>query len=171
MANALITSQIVTNEVLRIAHNASAFLGNVNTDYEDAWSGQYKPGQTVQARRPVQFTHRSGEAANVQDVTESTTPITLQPLLGLDFQVGSTELATSIGANGKVMPAFKTRYLEPAGLKLAAILDYSLGQVMKNGFHQIVGVPGTPPATVADILNAQVPMDRMSVPRDGRRLA
>ncbi len=171
MANALQVSQIVTNEVLRIAHNTSAFLGNVQTDFEDSWSGQYKPGSVLNARRPVQFTHRTGDAANVQDITESTTPITIQPLLGVDFAVGSTELATSIGSNGQVDPAFKKRYLQPAGLKIAAILDYQLGQIMKNGFHQMVGTPGTPPATFADLLNAGVPLDRMSVPRDGQRMA
>jgi hypothetical protein len=32
MANALVTSQVITNEVLRIAHNSSAFLGTMNTD-------------------------------------------------------------------------------------------------------------------------------------------
>jgi hypothetical protein len=59
MANALVTSQIITNEVLRIAHNASAFLGNMNTDYKESWNGEYKPGSTVKARGPVQFTHRT----------------------------------------------------------------------------------------------------------------
>jgi len=171
MSNALAVSQIVTNEVLRIAHNTSAFLGNVQSDFEDSWSGQYKPGSVLNARRPVQFTHRTGDAANVQDITESTTPITIQPLLGVDFAVGSTELATSIGSNGQVDPAFKKRYLMPAGLKISAILDYQLGQIMKNGFHQMVGTPGTPPATFADLLNAGVPLDRMSVPRDGQRMA
>jgi hypothetical protein len=171
VANALQTSQIVTNEVLRIAHNASAFLGNTNTDFKESWTGEYKPGSTLNARRPVQFTHRTGEVANVQDITESTTPITLQPLLGVDFAVGSTELSTSIGSNGKVEPAFKERYLKPAGLKIAAILDYSIATIAKNGFHQMVGTPGTPPATFADLLNAGVPLDRMSVPRDGNRMA
>lgn len=171
MANAYQTSQIVTNEVLRIAHNASAFLGNTNSDYQDSWNGKYAPGQTLQARGPVQFQTRDGETANVQDVTERSTPITLQPLLGLDFAVGTTDLATSIRADGKVEPAFKERYLKPAGLKLAAILDARLGTIMKNGFHQMVGVPNTPPGTVADILQACVPLDRMSVPRDGMRMA
>jgi hypothetical protein len=123
MANALVTSQIITNDVLRIAHNASAFLGNMNTDYKESWNGEYKPGTTVKARGPVQFTHRTGETANVQDITERSVDVTLQPLLGLDFAVGSTELATSIGSDGKVDKAFKERYLKPAGLKLAAILD------------------------------------------------
>ena len=50
MANALVTSTIVTNEVLRIAHNSSAFLGNVNSDYDDVWAGQYKPGNRQRSR-------------------------------------------------------------------------------------------------------------------------
>lgn len=171
MANALVTSTVITNEVLRIAHNASAFLGNVNTDYKEAWTGDVKPGSTVKARAPVQFTHRDGETASVQDVTERSTDVTLQPLLGLDFAVGSTELTTSVGSNGSVDKAFKERYLKPAGLKLAALLDYRIGTLMKNSFHQMVGTPGTPPATFADLLNAGVPLDRMSVPRDGMRMA
>lgn len=171
MANALVTSTVITNEVLRIAHNASAFLGNVNTDYKEAWTGDVKPGSTVKARAPVQFTHRDGETASVQDITDRSTDVTLQPLLGLDFAVGSTELTTSVGSNGSVDKAFKERYLKPAGLKLAALLDYRIGTLMKNSFHQMVGTPGTPPATFADLLNAGVPLDRMSVPRDGMRMA
>lgn len=171
MANALVTSQLITNEVLRIAHNASAFLGNVNTDYQEAWNGQYKSGTTLKARRPVQFTHRSGETANLQDITEASTDITLQPLLGVDFPLSLTDLATSVGSNGQVEPAFKQRYLKPAGLKIAAILDSQLATIMKNGFHHTVGTPGTPPSTFADLLAAQVPLDRMSVPRDGMRMA
>lgn len=171
MANALITSTIITNEVLRIAHNTSVFLGNMNTDYDEAWNGKYKPGTTVKARGPVQFTHRSGETAVVQDITERSVDVTLQPLLGLDFAVGSTDLATSIGNDGKVDSAFKERYLKPAGLKLGAMLDFNIGTIMKNGAHQIIGTPGTPPASITDILNAQVPLDRMSTPRDGQRIA
>jgi hypothetical protein len=171
MANAHITSTIITNEVLRIAHNASAFLGNVNTDFKESWSGEYKPGTTLKARAPVQFTHRDGETASVQDITERSVDVTLEPLLGLDFAVNSTDLTTSIGSNGKVEPTFKERYLKPAGLKLAALLDYRIGLKMKNGFHQMVGTPGTPPATFADLLQAGVPLDRMSVPRDGMRMA
>lgn len=171
MANALVTSQIITNEVLRIAHNASAFLGNVNSDFEDGWTGKYKTGATLKARAPVQFTSRSGETANIQDITERSVDIPLQPLLGVDFAVGSTELTSSIGENGQVNSTFRERYLKPAGLKIAAMLDFNLGTIMKNGFHQFVGTPGTPPANITDLLNAQVPLDRMSVPRDGMRTA
>jgi hypothetical protein len=171
VANALITSQIITNEVLRIAHNNSAFLGNVNTDYDKSWSKEMKPGQTLNIRAPVQFTHRDGETANVQDITEASVPLTLEPLLGLDFPVGSTELATSIESSNQIGKVFRERYVKPAGLKLAALLDFRIGLKMKNGLHQVVGTPGTPPSTFADLLNAGVPLDRMSVPRDGMRMA
>lgn len=171
MANSLLASTIITNEVLRIAHNSSAFLGNVNTDYSDEWSGKYKPGQKVSARGPVQFTHRDGEVASYQDIQERSTDVTLQPLLGVDFPLNLTDMTKSIGANGKVSTEFKDRYLKPAGLKIAALLDYRIGTLMKNGFHQMIGTPGTPPATFADLLQAGVPLDRMSVPRDGMRMA
>ena len=172
MANSLqYSSQIVTNEILRIAHNTSAFLGNVNTDFESMWTGQFAPGQTVYARGPVSFTSRSGETASVQDITEWTTPITLQPLLGIDFALNLTDMVTAVGNNGNINERFKERYIKPAGLKISALLDSALATIMKNGFHQFVGTPGTPPSTIADVLNAQVPMDRMSVPRDGMRMA
>ena len=171
MPNALVTATIVTNEVLRIAHNNSAFLGNMNTDFKEAWNGEYKPGSTLKARRPVQFTHRTGATANIQDITDSSVDILVQPELGIDFAVSNYELATAIGTNGSPTSAFKQRYLQPAGLKIAAILDFSIGTILKNGLHQIVGTPGTPPATFTDLLQAGVPLDRMSVPRDGMRMA
>jgi hypothetical protein len=171
MANAHVTATVITNDVLRIAHNSSAFLGNINTDYKESWSGEYKPGTTVKARAPVQFTHRDGETASVQDITERSVDVTLEPLLGLDFAVGLTDLTTSVGKDGKVDPAFRERYLKPAGMKLAALLDYRIALKMKNGFHQFVGTPGTGPSSFADLLAAGVPLDRMSVPRDGNRMA
>lgn len=164
MANALVTSTIVTNEVLRIAHNNSAFLGNMNSDYKDGWTGEYKPGGTLKARRPVQFTSRSGATANIQDVTESSVDILVQPELGIDFAVSNYDLATAVGSNGTVDGEFKRRYLQPAGLKIAAMLDYNIATIVKNATYNIVGTPGTGPSTIADILNAKVPAQNMAVP-------
>lgn len=164
MANALVTSTIITNEVLRIAHNNSAFLGNMNTDYDDKWKGQVKPGATIKARRPVQYTTRDGAAANIQDLTESSVDVTVQPELGIDFAVSNFELATAIGSNGKVNPDFERRYLKPAGLKIAAVLDYRIASAVKDATYNFVGTPGTGPSTIADILNAKVPAQNQSVP-------
>lgn len=171
MANSLQTATIVTNEVLRIAHNNSAFLGNMNTDHDDKWKGKYAPGSTLKVRRPVQFTVRSGATANIQDITESTVDLTVQPEIGIDFAVSNFELATAVRNDGSVDKAFRDRYLKPAGLRIAAELDYRIAQAVKNDVYNFVGTPGTPASSVTDILNAQVPMDLFACPRDGLRYA
>ena len=171
MANSIQTATLITNEVLRIAHNNSAFLGRMNGDHDDKWKGKYAPGSTLKVRRPVQFTIRSGATANIQDITDSTVDLTVQPELGIDFAVSSTELATAVRNDGSVEKAFRERYLKPAGLRIAAELDYRIAASIKNSIFNFVGTPGTPAASVADILNAQVPMDQFAAPRDGLRYA
>lgn len=171
MANALQTSTLITNEVLRIAHNQSAFLGNMNTDYDKMWNGKYAPGSTIQARRPVQFTIRNGATANIQDITESTVPVVVNPELGIDFAVSDFELATAVRNDGSIDDAFRTRYLKPAGLRIAAELDFQLATLIKNQTANFVGTPGTGPSTYQDIANAQIPLDNFACPRDGLRYA
>ncbi len=172
MANALQTATIVTNEVLRVAHNNSAFLGNMSTDHDDKWKGKYAPGATLKVRRPVQFTIRNGATANIQDLTESTVDLTVQPEIGIDFAVSNYELATAVKADGSVDKAFRDRYLKPAGLRIAAEVDARIGSIIKNQIYNFVGTPGTGPSSITDILNAQVPMDNFAAPREnGMRYA
>jgi hypothetical protein len=171
MPNALQTSTLIVNEVLRIAHNSSAFLGRMNTDYEATWKGKYAPGATVYARNPVQFTIRSGATANIQDITESTTPVTVQPELGIDFAVSDFDLTLAVKNDGSVSKAFRERYLKPAGLRIAAEVDFRVATIVKNGVGNFVGTPGTGPSTYQNIADAQIPMDEEACPRDGMRYA
>lgn len=171
MANSLQTSTLITNEVLRIAHNNSAFLGNMNTDYEKMWKGKYAPGSTIQARRPVQFTIRNGAAANIQDITESTVPVVVNPELGIDFAVSDFDLTTAVRNDGSIDKAFSERFLKPAGLRISAEIDLQIATLVKNACHNFVGTPGTGPSTFQHIADAQVPMDDMACPRDGMRYA
>lgn len=171
MPNALQTSTLITNEVLRIAHNTSGFLGRMNTDYESSWKGKYAPGSTVKARAPVQFTIRNGATANIQDLTERSVDVTIRPELGIDFAVSDYELTTAVRNDGSIDKAFRERYLKPAGLRIAAEVDYQVGLMIKNAVANFVGTPGTGPDTLADLASAQVPMDNEGCPRDMMRYA
>jgi len=171
MPNAFQTATLITNEVLRIAHNNSAFLGNMNTDYQQNWKGKYAPGSTVQARRPVQFTIRSGATANVQDITDSTVPIVVQPELGIDFAISDYDLTTAVRNDGGIDKAFRDRFLKPAGLRISAEVDFQVATLIKNGVANFIGTPGTGPSTYQNIADAQVPMDDEACPRDGMRYA
>lgn len=169
MPNALQTSTLITNEVLRIAHNTSGFLGRMNTDYESSWKGKYAPGSTVKARAPVQFTIRNGATANIQDVTERSVDVTIRPELGIDFAVSDYELTTAVRNDGSIDKAFRERYLKPAGLRIAAEVDYQVGLMIKNAVGNFVGTPGTGPSSLADLANSQVPLDNEACPRDMMR--
>lgn len=171
MPNAFQTATLITNEVLRIAHNNSAFLGNMNTDYQQNWKGKYAPGSTVQARRPVQFTIRSGATANVQDITDSTVPIVVQPELGIDFAISDFDLTVAIRNDGSIDKAFRDRFLKPAGLRISAEVDFQVATLIKNSVANFIGTPGTGPSTYQNIADAQVPMDDEACPRDGMRYA
>jgi hypothetical protein len=164
MANALETSTLITNEVARIAHNASAFLGRMNTDYEKTWKGQYAPGSTIRARMPVQFTVRSGATANVQDITDSYVPLVVQPEIGIDFAITDFDLTLAVRNDGTIDKAFKNRFLKPAGLRLAAEIDYQIATIVKNGTANFIGTPGTGMSTITHVLEAKVPAQNEGVP-------
>lgn len=171
MANAFETATLITNEVVRIAHNSSAFLGRMNTDYEKEWKGKYAPGATVYARRPVQFTIRNGATASVQDLTDSKVAITVNPEMGIDFAVTDFDLTMAIRNDGSIDKAFRERFLKPAGLRIAAEVDYQVATLVKNATANFVGTPGTGPSTYQHIADAQIPMDNEACPRDGMRYA
>lgn len=165
MSNTLQTSQLVTNEVLRVAHNASAFLGNVNTDYDEMWSKRtYKPGSTITVRKPAQFTGRSGATANIQDVYEPTVALTLQPEYGVDFAISDFELSTAVGNDGSIDADFKRRFIVPAGNKIAAYVDAFIGSTAYKAISNFSGTPGTTPSTAAAILNALVLPQDLAMP-------
>lgn len=164
MANNIITPTLLTAETLRIIHNESAFLGNINTDYDDmfAKSGA-KAGQSVNVRKPAQFTVRSGATANIQDVNETSVALTLQPEFGVDWAFSDNDLTASIDK-------FSDRYLRPAASRIAADLDKRIGSLY-SGVANFSGTPGTMPSTAASILAAQAVLDNNGAPRDGYRVA
>ncbi len=132
---------MITQEMIRILHNKSALIKHVNTDYQSMFAKNGgKVGQTINIRKPPMFTVRSGPVANIQDVTESSIPLTIQPEFGIDFQFSDYDLALSIDQ-------FSKRYIAPAAARLATELDYRIVQAMYKTAGNSVGTPGTVPAT------------------------
>ena len=166
MANAIITSSIITNETLRILHNESAFLGNINTEYEDQFANKgMKAGSVVNVRQPVQYTIRDGATINIQDVNETTIPITMEAEFGIDWAFSDYDLKLSIDE-------FSKRYLAPAAKRLAAELDLRIATRFYRGVANFSGTPGTPISTAQSVLDAAVLLDNAACPRtDGRMLA
>ena len=116
-------------------------VSKVSTKYDDMFGKTGgKVGSTINVRKPPQFTVRSGPVANIQDVTETSVPVTIQPEFGIDFAFSDYDLALSIDQ-------FSQRYIMPAAKRLATELDMRITQAMIAATGNSVGTPGTPPAS------------------------
>jgi hypothetical protein len=119
MANTIKT--LSAGDILRksmaIVHNNLVFCKTINRQYDDrfARSGAKNGGELI-IRDPNQFTIRTGQVMDTQDVTETTQTITMATQKGVDINFSSVELTLSLDD-------FAERILKPACTRLAAEID------------------------------------------------
>jgi len=166
--NVLATSSIVSREALPILKNNLMFGKAVNRDWEDEFTGNmargYAPGQTINIRKPPQYTVRAGRVAVPQATVESTVPLTLAQY-GVDIQFTAAERTLSLTRlEDKISAAIAplVNQIDADGLNMARLATYNA-----------VGTPGTLPNTQATAIStfaaANQRLDEMAAPRDGRR--
>lgn len=159
MANSLITPSWITKTTLAHLINNSAFAPYINKDYTDQFrAGGAKVGTTINVRKPVQGTVRSGATASIQDVNEPQTPITMEPEFGIDWEFTDFDLTLKVDK-------FEERYLAPFGSRLAAEFDLRCAQRLYQKVWNFVGTPGTSPATADIGLQASEVLDNNACPR------
>lgn len=117
MANSILTPTMITREALRVLHQESNFLGNVNRQYDDrfAQSGA-KIGTSLNVRMPSKYTVRTGASLSAQDHVERSTPLTVDSQYGVDVSFTSVELTMSLDD-------FSDRIIKPAMAQLAAKIE------------------------------------------------
>ncbi len=117
MANDILTPLMITRESLRVLHQSSNFIGNVNRQYDDrfAQSGA-KIGQLLNIRMPPKYSVRTGAALAVQDHVERSTPLSVSSQYGVDVSFTSVELTMDLDD-------FSDRFLKPAMSQLAAQIE------------------------------------------------
>src|SRR3954447_25727064 len=89
--------QVYTNETLMLLKNELQLLGNVNRDNEHLFAKKgMKAGATINLRYPARFLGRSGETYTPEAYTETSYPLTVRPLQGVDVDIPSTEWTLSL---------------------------------------------------------------------------
>lgn len=163
MANTLLTNQEITFETLMILRNTLKFAANVHRGYDDQFgvSGN-KLGATLNIRKPPRFVGRTGQAVNLEGLTDTYVPLTLTTQFGVDFQASSSEMKLSIDD-------FKNRYLKAAAAAIANKIDRDGLQTCYQATANTVGVAGTTPATFLVWAQAGQKLDEMGAPDDDRR--
>ncbi len=162
MPNTLLTPVKILDESLMILENMLTFTARSNRDYSDefAISGA-KIGATVNARKPNRFVGTTGPALNIENVNETSVPITLTTQFHVDFTFSSQELTL-------IVDEFADRYLKPAMATIANKIDFD-GLGLATTVANNVGTVGATPNDIAVLLNAGVKLDNEATPRDGRR--
>ena len=162
MANTYLTISMITREGLRVLVNNLVFARNINRDYDDqfAKSGA-KIGATINIRKPPRYIGRTGDALSVEPATETSIPLTLTTLFGVDLEFSDADLLLSIDD-------FKKRFISPSMSKIANKIDFD-GLRLYKQVPSFVGTPGTTPTALLTYLLAGVALDNESCPQDGQR--
>jgi len=163
MANTLLTISKITNEALMVLENELTFSSEVDRNYDDQFAVVgAKIGATVNVRRPGRFIGTTGPALNVEDLNETSVPVTLSTQFHVDTQFTTQDLARSLDM-------FSDRILKPAVAAIANKIDFDGTTTAALNTANIVGTAGTPPTGLLTYLNAQAFLDSEGAPRDGRR--
>src|SRR3990167_11176961 len=108
MANTLLTIDMITREAVRLFKNSNAFIQSIDRQYDDQYAQTgAKIGTTLRIRLPNDFTVRTGQAASVQDTSESSTTMTLSTVAGVDVGYSGVDRTLSL-------MDFSERVLAPA---------------------------------------------------------
>lgn len=117
MANSILTPTEITREALRILHQESNFIGNINRQYDDRFARDgAKIGDTLQIRLPNEYTVRTGRILDVQDQDEQKVDLTVSTQKGVDMAFTSRDLTLDI-------QDFSQRFIQPAMSVLAANIE------------------------------------------------
>jgi hypothetical protein len=162
MANTLLTPTKILDESLMILENNLTFSSRINREYskEFAVSGA-KIGSTVNARKPNRFVGTTGPNLNLENVNESSVPVSLTTQFHVDFTFSSQELTL-------VVDEFADRYIKPAMATIANKIDFD-GLALAANVANNVGTVGSVPNDIKVLLDAGTKLDNEATPRDGQR--
>lgn len=167
MANNLLVPSVITKEAVRLLKNSNAFLGRINTQYDNQFARDgAKIGGSLKIRLPNDYAIRTGPTAVVQDTKEVFTNVTISNQVGVDISFSSADRTLTLDA-------YSDRYIAPA---VNVIAGYMAGDVMSA----VEGVPnfvantdgsGNVIAPTANTwLQAGALLDNASAPRNDRNI-
>lgn len=111
---------------------------------------------SVNARLPVRFRGRRGDAMQPEDIREVMIPITVDQMYGQDLLISDQDLTMTIDRFGE-------RYIEPAVEAVANMIDGDGCNQYLNVYNHI-GTPGTTPTTLDTYAQAGVVLANSAVP-------
>lgn len=163
MANTLITTQKISNEILMLLESNLGYIMRCNRSYDDQFAQTgAKIGNTLNVRLPIDVTVGTGQTIVPQDVKEQSVPIRLDTQNNIGLQFSSQDLLLS-------MDDFSERVLSVAVSRLGAKVESEFLKRVYKAVGQHVGTPGTTPTAELTYMQAKAKLDYAGAPVDARR--
>lgn len=172
MANAISTNKSLTTIAAKLGakmlSNKLSFVKTVDKEDASTFGEMFKsvqPGDTINVVKPARFTVRTNATFSAQDITEEKVALTVDQRSGVDVNLTSAEIATDMA-----LKSWAKRVLEPAIDRIAADVENRVLQTAMQGANQMVGTPGTTPASALVYLQGLQKLVEQCAP-DGKRYA
>jgi hypothetical protein len=168
MANQYPISTIVTKTALSVLKNDLTFAHNVNRDWESefssAMSSGYRPGQTINIKKPSRYSIRAGRKATPQDTIQPTVPLTLNQF-GVDLYNTGLDRTLNVGKIEDIVSAAMAEIVNEVdriGLENARL---TVGNLM----NPAGALPTTQAAALQNITDINARIDEMGSSRHKKR--
>jgi len=134
-ANTLLTISMISRDAAIVLGNTLDLAKRVNRDFDsDFGVKSAQIGQTINIRRPIRPTVRTGSVVDIQAVTETYSPLSFTNPVGTDYALTSQELTFSV-------EDYFVKVVEPSVQRIASEVE-AQGQALINKFYGLVGTPG-----------------------------
>ena len=164
MANSLLTIDMITKELLRLAHEKSTFLGTINRQFDSEFGkSSGKIGDSLRIRKPAEYVRRQGSRVmDVQDAEEQSTTLVTATQDGVDMKFNSRELSLDL-------ENFSKEHLEPAMAVLISGIESDVLQGVTKDVYNLAGTAGSSPTDLAATGAARAKLNQNLAPKDGNR--
>lgn len=166
MADVLLTHSMIAERALFDLSNSLIMGNKVYRGYRSEFGtpvGGYKKGASVTVHLPNKFRTKNGATMDKVDIEEPSTSVTVDTQEHVAWDFDETELTLKVAD-------FSRKYIAPATIALANKVD-SDGFDEYVNIYNLVGTPGTTPATFRVLADIAERMDNEAVPDDMRRCA
>ena len=154
---------MMTRDAIRIAHEKTQFIGTVDRQYDKSFGVEgAKIGDTLRVQLPNQFSIRTGNSMEVQQIIERTAPVTLATLKGVDIDFNCVDLKLKIGDLSK-------KYIQPAMSGLVSTIESEMLAYATKATYNSVGTAGSPPTTLSAWNLARAKLNQNLAPKDMQR--
>lgn len=170
MANTYKFIDMVAREALSELHEQCELLATVDRQYDDSFgkSGA-KIGDTLRVKKPNEFNIRTGNAMEINAITEATQDITMSTLKGVDMEFNYVDSLLKTDSP-KDVANFTKRYIRPAISKLISVVESEALTYYTKATYQMAGTAGSAINSLSTPNLARAKLNQMAAPKGDRHV-